>query len=86
MHLIWAGLILGIAAVYGVPIVSLIINKIVGGVSATYGPKVAAYLPSSTVPGLSLAIVFQLLVYGVLLISVLHILSMVGLHARTGRA
>ena len=72
MHLIWAGLILGIAAVWGVPIVVSILNSVL--------PDTAkAYLPAGTVPAVSTQSVITALVYGVLLAGVLHVLRMVGL-------
>jgi hypothetical protein len=71
VHLIWAGLILGVAAVFGVPIVSSILNSIL---PATVQP----YLPSGTVPSVTTQTVITTLVYGLLLAGVLQVLGMVG--------
>ena len=72
MHLIWAGLILGIVAVWGVPIVSSILNSVLPN-------TVQPYLPSSAVPGVSTNSIVTALIYGVLIAGVLHVLRMVGL-------
>jgi hypothetical protein len=72
MHLIWAGLILGVAAVWGVPIIASLLNSIL---PATVQP----YLPSSTVPGVTTQSVVTAVIYGILLAGVLHVLRMVGL-------
>jgi len=77
VHLIWAGLILGVAAVWGVPMIASILNSFL---PATVTP----YLPSATVPGVTAQSVVTALVYGLLLAGVLHVLRMVGL--KTARA
>ncbi len=72
MHLVWAGLILGVVAVWGVPIISSLLNSVL---PATVTP----YLPASTVPGVNTNSVVTALIYGVLIAGVLHVLRMVGL-------
>lgn len=72
MHLIWAGLILGIAAVWGVPIIASILKSILPA-------SAVSYLPPSEVPGVTTQSVVTALVYGVLLAGILHLLRMVGL-------
>ena len=72
MHLIWAGLILGIAAVWGVPIVASILNSVLPD-------SVKAYLPSATIPSVDVKAVVTALIYGIILAGVLHVLRMVGL-------
>lgn len=72
MHLLWAGLILGVAAVWGVPLVASLLKSIVPA-------SVQAYIPTGTVPSVSVQSAILALVYGLLLVGVLHILRMVGL-------
>ncbi len=72
MHIVWAGLILAVVAVWGVPIISSLLNSVL---PATVTP----YLPASTVPGVSTNSVVTALIYGVLIVGVLHVLRMVGL-------
>jgi hypothetical protein len=72
VHLIWAGLILGIAAVWGVPIVASILKSVLPD-------SAQSYLPSAAIPGVSTQSVVTALVYGILLAGVLHVLRMVGL-------
>jgi hypothetical protein len=83
MHVVWAGLILGIAAVYGVPLVSSILIAIFGSVS----PTIKNYLPAAAYPspgatGSWVTIIVQILVFGIILGLVIHLLSMIGLHSR----
>lgn len=75
MHLLWAGLILGVAAVWGVPIVVSVLKSVVPA-------SVQTYLPQATIPNVDMTGVVSALIYGVLLALVLHLLRMVGL--RTG--
>ena len=78
MHLLWAGLILGLAAVFGVPIVASILKAVVPA-------SAAAYLPSDSVPSFSTQVIVTTLVYGVILVGVLHLLGMLGVRvARRG--
>jgi hypothetical protein len=72
VHLIWAGLILGVAAVWGVPLVATILKSVLPA-------QAQAYIPTSTVPGVSAQAVVSALIYGLLLAGVLHVLRMVGL-------
>lgn len=78
MHLIWAGLLLGIAAVWGVPIVSSLLKQILP-------QSVQAYLPTAEVPGVTVQGAVSALVYGVFLVLILMLLSRMGLSARVGR-
>lgn len=77
MHLIWAGLILGVAAVWGVPLVASLLKSVLPA-------SAQSYLPTSQVPGVSGQAVVMALIYGILLVGVLHVLRMVGL--RMGKA
>jgi ABC-type Fe3+ transport system permease subunit len=71
MHILWAGVVLAIAAVWGVPIVAGILKAVV--------PQSGQpYLPDDTVPGFSTKTLIHALIYGVLLALVLIGLSMVG--------
>lgn len=72
MHLLWAGLILGVAATWLVPIVASILKSFVP-------TSVQAYIPSSQVPAVDMTGVVTALVYGVTLVAILHVLRMVGL-------
>ena len=72
MHLLWAGLILGLSAVFGVPIVASLLKSVLPA-------SAASYLPSDTIPAVSVNTLVTALIYGVLLGGVLHVLGMVGL-------
>lgn len=72
MHLLWAGLILGVAAVWGVPLVASILKSVVPA-------SAQAYLPAGTIPSVSVQSAILALVYGLLLVGVLYALRMVGL-------
>lgn len=63
---------MGIAAVWGVPIVASILKSVL--------PDAAqSYLPPAAIPSVSTQSVVTALVYGILLAGVLHVLRMVGL-------
>lgn len=77
MHLLWAGVVLAIAAVWGVPIIASILNSVLP-------QKAQGYLPSSTIPGFTTKSLITALIYGILLALVLMGLRAVGVRNGSG--
>lgn len=71
MHLVIAGLILGIAGVWGVPILSWILRAILPA-------QADQYLPSSDVPSFSAKAAVTALIYGVFVFAALMVLEALG--------
>lgn len=78
MHLLWAGLILGVSAVFGVPIIASILKSVLPA-------SAAAYLPSDAIPSVTVNMAITTLIYGLLLAGVLHVLGMIGVRVAGGR-
>lgn len=76
MEFFLAAAILGLAAVFVVPMVSGLLG---GFVPAAY----KSYLPSATSPAFSTATAINALVFGVVLAAILVLLHKVGIHAQT---
>jgi ABC-type uncharacterized transport system permease subunit len=71
VHLILAGLILGIAAVWGVPLISSVLKSVLPA-------QAQAYLPPTAAPGFSIQALIASLIYGLIVFAVLLALEGLG--------